>query len=47
MMANTLKANICCPRCGFTGMVEIEAPLDGHGAAEDYSVGDTVQYIPD
>lgn len=46
MITNRLYANIRCPRCGFVGMAEVDVPLDGHGAVNDYSVGDSVTWNP-
>lgn len=45
-LANRLYAEVECPRCRRVGETEIEVVLDGHGAANDYRVGDTVDWNP-
>ena len=44
MPANRVYAQVECPRCGALAEQEIEATLDGQGFAQDYRVGDRIDW---
>lgn len=44
MPANRVYAPLECPRCGAIAEQEIEATLDGQGFAQDYRVGDRIDW---
>jgi hypothetical protein len=45
MPANHLYAVVQCPRCDAVGEVEIEVEIDARGFAQDYRVGDRVDWL--
>lgn len=47
MPSNSIQAALQCPRCGVVATHDVEAHIDGQGAAKPYRVGDIVDWLPE